>query len=452
VKIFRCAPIGQMLMVAALLGGCGARSSLSTPPPEKDAGDPCDGITCATPPAPGCRSETTLRTFSAPGVCVDGACSYSPIDTECPAGCADGMCTPSKGKVMVSAGKFFTCAVNSAGAAKCWGSNDDDKLGNPSVVGSTGVPVDVVGLGSDVLSVAAGWQHACGLTTAGAVKCWGAGSSNQLLNNYMGGSQVPVDIKGLSVPAVAITSGNTETCALTSSGAMLCWGSVECFTSDPQTIMWDGVTPIGAAGFASGVTALSIGSTHDCAVVAGGAMKCCGGNLFGELGTSSTKDSFVPSGVLGLSTGTVAVAAGFSSSCAVTSAGTVLCWGSNLHGQLGNSFSGDTLAPTEVKGISSAVSVTIGLNHACALTAKGGVKCWGWNFYGQLGNHSTADSFSPADVEGLESDVVSVSAGATHTCAVTTKGEVKCWGSNLFGELGNDSSTSSDVPVDVIGL
>jgi alpha-tubulin suppressor-like RCC1 family protein len=447
----RLTTFARVLAVAALVGGCGARTSLPAPEP-KDAGDPCDAIDCEPPPAPGCVSPTTLRTLSSPGICEAGGCHYAHVDTECPAGCKDGMCNPPTGRVVVSAGSFATCAVTPSGAARCWGSNADGRLGNASVIGSVGTPVSVDGLSFDVLTVSAGDRHACAVTAAGAVMCWGADDSNQLADANLGGGPTPVAIKGLAPGVQAISAGGSETCGITATGSVQCWGANPCGWGDPN-FMWDGVVPVDIDGLSSGVVAVSLGRSHTCAVAPGGAVKCCGSNAFGELGTMSTNGSAVPHGVVGFSSGAIAAAAGFSASCAVTASGGVKCWGSNLHGQLGNASTADSLVPGDVEGLSSgAVSVTIGLNHACVLTTAGGVKCWGWNFYGQLGNGHTADSFAPVDVKSLTSGVVSVSAGATHTCAVTEKGGIKCWGSNLYGELGNDSFTSSDVPVDVVNL
>jgi Regulator of chromosome condensation (RCC1) repeat/Peptidase_C39 like family len=100
----------------------------------------------------------------------------------------------------------------------------------------------------------------------------------------------------------------------------------------------------------------------------------------------------------------------------------------------------------------SAMAISAGGMHTCALLTSGGVKCWGHNNNGQLGNNSNTDSHIPVDVSGLSSGVAAISAGGYHTCALLTSGGVKCWGSNGDGELGNNSTTDSWMPVDVVGI
>ncbi len=163
--------------------------------------------------------------------------------------------------------------------------------------------------------------------------------------------------------------------------------------------------------------------------------------------------------------GIAAVSAGQSHTCALTTGGGVKCWGENTNGQLGNGTTTDSLTPVDVSGLSSGVAaISSGLFHTCALTTDGGVKCWGTNHYGHLGATSaeTCDSLAcsttPLDVTGLTSGVAAVSTGWGHTCALTTGGGVKCWGYNGEGQLGTTSAETcnsfdcSTTPLDVDGL
>ena len=121
----------------------------------------------------------------------------------------------------------FSCALTTAGGVKCWGRGDFGSLGNGDFVNSA-LPVDVTGLTSGVVQIALGSVHACALTAAGGVKCWGYNVSGQLGNGTTDrgpGIATPVDVIGLTSSVAQVTAGEAHTCVVTMGGTVQCWGS-----------------------------------------------------------------------------------------------------------------------------------------------------------------------------------------------------------------------------------
>lgn len=147
------------------------------------------------------------------------------------------------------------------------------------------------------------------------------------------------------------------------------------------------------------------------------------------------------------------LAAGAAHTCVVTNEGTARCWGDNTDGQLGNGSFTSSPTPVEVVGLPDrVVSLTGTGRHVCALTASGSVWCWGANAAGQLGDGTTTGSSVPLPVPGLESGVLAISAGASHSCALTGSRAVRCWGENGMGQLGAGDAVSRTNVVEVAGL
>ena len=357
----------------------------------------------------------------------------------------------------ISAGWTRTCAVTTTGGVKCWGA------------GSTAV-VDVPGLGSGVAAVSAGRDHVCVVTTAGGIQCWGGNSRGQLGDGTTTGTATPVDVVALSSGVVSVSAGEYHTCAVTTAGGVKCWGDNQ-FGQLGDGTTWQRTTPVDVLSQPGGIpvsdiTAVTAGGRNSCILSTAGAVKCWGSNGWGQVGDGTSgfgNSRSIPVDVVGLSSGVLSVALGYSHTCAVTTAGAVKCWGDNNAGALGDGTSYDIrTTPVDVVGLESGVAAVAPGNHwyTCAVTTAGAVKCWGSNAYGQLGDGTTTQRTTPVDVVGLGSGVAAVSAGDVHTCALTTTGGVKCWGSNGWGQLGADTTElcysgeqpCSTTPVDVVGL
>jgi alpha-tubulin suppressor-like RCC1 family protein len=211
--------------------------------------------------------------------------------------------------------------------------------------------------------------------------------------------------------------------------------------------------PVAVSGLSGAVTMLVAGTQHTCVLTSASAMQCWGYNSFGQLGNGGNVNSTVPVSVTGLSGSATTLAAGAQHTCALTSVGVVQCWGYNVNGQLGNGNNTNSVTPVTVAGlIGNATALAAGAQHSCALNSAGAVQCWGYNLYGQLGNGSTTISNSPVTVNSLSGPATALAAGFGHVCALINTGAAQCWGYNLYGQLGNGGTANSGVAVTVTGL
>jgi len=143
---------------------------------------------------------------------------------------------------------------------------------------------------------------------------------------------------------------------------------------------------------------------------------------------------------------------GYFSTCAVSRKNAAKCWGYNGDGQLGDNSVTNAMKPVGVYGLGSGIkAVKIAVSHGCALTSKGKVKCWGANSYGQLGDNSTTSSRKPVSVYNLDKSK-KVTVGYLHTCVATSKKAVKCWGYNGYGQVGDNTTVNKPAPVKVFGF
>jgi alpha-tubulin suppressor-like RCC1 family protein len=249
----------------------------------------------------------------------------------------------SSGVIDIAAGNGYSCAATEAGHVQCWGR---------TVAPGGNVPTDVLTatFGASVtVGVATGDEHACAVDPTGIAECWGSNVEGQLGDGTFVSGPFPGDVAGLFEQVASVSAGNSYTCAVSFSGAAFCWGANFDVFGDSASIR-ESASPVPVPGLSSGVAAVSAGDVQACAVTTSGAAKCWGENDRGQLGNGSTKRSTTPVDVVGLGAGVVAVSAGGSFSCALTADGAVKCWGGNVNGALGNGTTAESHVPVEVVG------------------------------------------------------------------------------------------------------
>ena len=341
-----------------------------------------------------------------------------------------------------------TCITNSSGSLKCTGYNNYGQLGNGTTTDAKWLQF-VPQMTSGMKQVSLGYQHACGLTTLGGVKCWGYNGYGALGDGTTTNRTSPVDVVGLSSGVAALASTANSTCALMAdSGGVKCWGyNGDGLVGDGTTISRS--TPVDVVGLTSGVASLSGGHAHICAVTTLGGAMCWGWNIYGILGNgSAANSSSTPVQVTGLTSGVKAIAAGTYHTCAVMTSGSVKCWGYNAWGNFGNGTTTDSNSPVD-SGVADVNSISAGEQHTCVVTTSGAAKCVGGNGYGQLGDGTTVTKGTFVDVSGLSSGVAMIETGGHHTCSILVDLTAKCWGRNEYGQLGDNTRTTRTTPVNL---
>ena len=199
---------------------------------------------------------------------------------------------------------------------------------------------------------------------------------------------------------------------------------------------------------------MALASEHSCLVTDTGKVKCWGDNSFGRLGNNTQTSSLTPVNVLtDASThlnNVVAISSGEEHTCALTQTGGVKCWGKNSSGQLGNNTQTNHLTAVDVltntsTHLNNVVAISSGEEHTCALTQTGGVKCWGKNSSGQLGNNTQTNHLTAVDVltdtSTYLTNITSISLGFDHSCALHSSRRMYCWGAGSSGQLGHHDQT-----------
>ena len=392
---------------------------------EEDAGEEHDA---------GAVADASTHDANASDAAVDAA---HDAGADAPAPDAGDGAVPLAAKIAgVTAGTSHTCAWTTGGAVYCWGDNSQGQLGAPLAMGAqyTDTPKLVLGL-ADIAGVSAGSRHTLAWNTRGEIYAWGSNDHGQVGIAAAAGGKYATPQRIVSLADIAgAAAGDDHGCAWTRAGAVSCWGA----GSSGQLGVGPKIDAPQPRALASLVNVAGVagGGAHTCAWTNAGAAYCWGAGKSGQLGIGSlpknTDDVATPQ-ALAL-TGVSGMSAGDGHTCSWNAARALSCWGEGDSGRLGLGSVADKDQPTAV---ATAGVATLGTRHTCSRSSvDGALACWGNNSEHQLGLGSaagTADKLVPTALGATAAK--GVSAGAFHTCA-WGESEIFCWGRGTSGQLG----------------
>ena len=379
-------------------------------------------------------------------------------------------------------GNGYSLALSADGTVYAWGRNEYGQLGNgvtatnspiPVAVKTAGTPIE----GKTIVQISAKVWYALALASDGTVYAWGRNEYGQLGNGVTAiNSPIPVAVKTAGTPMdgkkiMQVAAGATHSLALATDGTIYAWGKNEYGQlGNDSTIN----SPIPVAVKTAGtpmdgkkIIQIHAGYEHSLALASDGTVYAWGRNNSGQLGKNDATDAHIPAAVQTLGTPMagkiiVQLAAGNSQSIVLASDGTVYTWGWNRYGQLGNGTTMNSRIPVAVVTAGTPLAgktisqIAAGNAHALAMTDDGTVYTWGWNQYGQLGNNSTINSSLPVIVKTTGTPLAGkmitqiASGGSPNSLVLANDGTMYTWGWGQHGQLGNGTiGTDAKTPLAV---
>jgi hypothetical protein len=326
------------------------------------------------------------------------------------------------------------------------------------------------------VGVSAGASHTCATSAMDPVifiqplLCWGRNAEQELADSTTVMRTAPVMAKvppawygGIVVAAGGVA---TSSCAAYDnpngpgdvSGIfrqVVCWGG----NGSGQVGVAPSAREIPTASALS-LASPSVGATHACAVhirvtatpvassvhfsysLAADSVVCWGDNQYGELGDGTHASHFTGATVHGIAGTPAVVGAGDGFTCAADTTGQAFCWGHNAEGQLGDDSHTDRSIAAPVRTslrFAPGARFSVGKAHVCAIGTDGRAYCWGRNAFAQLGDGTQTSRSAPVAAT-TSLTFGAIAAGGEHTCAIATSGDAYCWGDNDHGQLGTGTT------------
>ena len=357
----------------------------------------------------------------------------------------------------IAGGNNHTLILLNSNTVSVIGSNSNGQLCESTTTSSRTTPNIISSNLYNVIEVTAGNNHSLVLLSNGTIQGFGRNDYGQLGDSSTTQRTSQVTVSGIN-NAIDISTGpsGNHSLALLNDNTVKAWGTnfygqlgntVNIGTNTANS------TPSLISNL-SNVIMVKAGNNHSLALLNNGTIMAWGFNDRGQLGDGTTNNSSSPVTVSGINNA-IAIAAGDKHSVALLSDGTIKTWGSNEFNQLGNSTNAGTTTANStalsVLNITNAIAIASGSNHCLALLNDNTVRAWGRNADGQLGNNTTVNNFTPVTVTSV-SNAIGIAAGDVHSLALINNGIIRAWGDNQFGKLGDSSTTDRNTPITVSSI
>ncbi len=353
--------------------------------------------------------------------------------------------------IAISVGYRAACGITSAHLLKCWGQNDKGEMADGTTVNTRYVPV-ATDAATAYAKVAVGQGNVCAITTGGVLKCWGAGTVDSIRSGMVGdGTAIqrlaPVEIDSGTLYA-EVARGDYHACGITTAGVLKCWGAnYGGQLGDATTTLRLSPVTVDAG---TQYSELELGSGNTCAITTAGVLKCWGYEHHGEFGDQLYERSVSTPKVVDAGVNYAQIAMGAHYLCGITTAGDTKCWGHNSYGQLGAGMAAYLTSPSVVDAGTSYAKVATYAAHACGVTTAGVLKCWGSSHFAENGDGTAASNYGGLggliravpiiiDPGTIYSDIAT---GLYHGCGILASGKVKCWGYPDAAGMGTGNSSA----------
>ena len=286
----------------------------------------------------------------------------------------------------IAAGASHTCGLNASQKIECWGDNSDSAVGNNSTSDQT-TPVLIDSTNSYSM-VATGNSQSCGITLSGSLRCWGYNQDGSLLGSGTADVTSPQTVDSTNSYSF-VSIGNTHSCAITAAGRLRCWGLNDSGQLGNSSItIGTTVTPLTDIDTAHTYIFVAAGFNETCGITDSNDLYCWGSNTSGKLGDGTTTDRYVPTLIdSGVKYRKVTVAATYA--CGLTTSNVLKCWGSNAVYTLGTGNTTSSTTPTVIDSANTYIDVSARYLTTCGVTTSNSLKCWGYDPYGQTGDGGT---------------------------------------------------------------